>query len=82
MLIGDASFGVRTNLPGFNIAWASGRVVVVGISTTPTNPNWSPVSTNTLIGGTSSFSDSPTAEVNFEESPRHRASSLNSLRRV
>jgi hypothetical protein len=54
---GDASFGVRTNQFGFSITWASGMSVVVEASTSLANPVWSPVSTNTLIGGSSYFSD-------------------------
>jgi hypothetical protein len=53
----DAAFGVRTNAFGFNINWADGRTVVVESSTDLANPLWIPVSTNTLTGGTSYFSD-------------------------
>src|ERR1019366_9180829 len=52
----DASFGVRTNQFGFNITWASGKVVVIEASTNVANPLWSPVGTNTLTGGPSYFS--------------------------
>ena len=54
---GDASFGVRTNQFGFNITWASGRVVVVEACTELAHPIWSPVGTNTLTDGSSYFSD-------------------------
>ena len=54
---GDASFGVRTNQFGFNINWASGRVVVVEACTNLSNPIWLPVGTNMLAGGTSYFCD-------------------------
>jgi hypothetical protein len=53
----DGAFGVRTNQFGFNIKWASGRTVVVEASTTLSNPNWVPVSTNALSSGSSYFSD-------------------------
>ena len=53
----DASFGVRTNRFGFNIAWASDLVIVVEACTNLANPVWSPVGTNTLTGGSSYFSD-------------------------
>ena len=53
----DASFGVRTNQFGFNISWASGRVVVVEASTGLAHPVWSPVGTNSLTDGSSYFSD-------------------------
>jgi hypothetical protein len=54
---GDASFGLRTNQFGFNIGWASGRVVVVEACTNVANPIWSPVGTNTLTDGSGYFSD-------------------------
>jgi len=57
MLTGDDSFGVRTNQFGFNIAWASGQVVVVEACTTFANPVWSPLQTNTLTSDSSYFSD-------------------------
>jgi hypothetical protein len=53
----NPSFGVQTNRFGFTIVWASDKVVVVEATTSLTNPIWSPVSTNTLTGGTSYFSD-------------------------
>ena len=53
----DADFGVRTNQFGFNIRWASDKVVVVEASPNLSNPLWTPVSTNTLTGGSSYFSD-------------------------
>ena len=54
---GDSSFGVRTNQFGFNISWASGRVVVVEACTDLAQPIWTPVGTNTLTDGSSYFSD-------------------------
>jgi hypothetical protein len=57
VLTGDASFGVRTNQFGFNITWASGKVVVVEASPNPAKPTWIPVGTNTLTGGSAYFSD-------------------------
>jgi hypothetical protein len=53
----DSSFGVRTNQFGFNITWASGKVVVVEACTNLGNPTWIPVGTNMLTGGSSYFSD-------------------------
>jgi hypothetical protein len=53
----DASFGVRTNQFGFNITWGSNVVVVVEACTNLVHGVWSPVSTNTLIAGSSYFSD-------------------------
>ena len=55
--ISDASFGVRTNQFGFNIDWASGQTVVVETCTNLANPDWLPVGTNILTGGSSYFSD-------------------------
>jgi hypothetical protein len=52
-----ASFGVQTNESGFDLSWASDRVIVVDACTNLAEPVWSPVSTNTLAGGLSSFSD-------------------------
>jgi hypothetical protein len=51
------SFGVQTNKFGFNITGASNLVVVVEACTNPANPVWIEISTNTLTGGTSYFSD-------------------------
>jgi hypothetical protein len=47
---------------GFNIAWASGMVVVVEACTNLANPIWSPVSTNALATGSSYFSDAQSAK--------------------
>jgi hypothetical protein len=54
---GDGSFGVRTNRFGFNITGSSNLVIVVEACTNAANPTWSSVSTNTLSGGSSYFSD-------------------------
>lgn len=51
------TFGVRSNQFGFNITWASDKVVVVEAATNLLNPAWSPISTNTLDGGSTYFSD-------------------------
>ncbi len=53
----DGVFGVRTNQFGFNIAWASGQVVVVEAATNLANPTWLPLQTNTLTADTLYFSD-------------------------
>jgi hypothetical protein len=53
----DINFGVRTNRFGFTINWASGMAVVVEACTDITLSAWSVVSTNSLIGGSSYFSD-------------------------
>ena len=54
---GDASFGVQLNQFGFNMAWASGQIVVVEACTNLTNPVWSPLQTNTFTSDTLYFSD-------------------------
>jgi hypothetical protein len=51
------SFGVKTNLFGFIISWATNIPVVVEACTNPANHTWSPVSTNSLTNGSSYFSD-------------------------
>lgn len=57
VLTGDASFGVRTNQFGFNIAWAGGQAVVVDACTNVANPIWSPLQTNVLSSDSFYFSD-------------------------
>jgi hypothetical protein len=52
-----ASFGLQTNGFGFNITGNSNLVIVVEACTSPANPIWSPVRTNTLSSGSSYFSD-------------------------
>jgi hypothetical protein len=51
------SFGVRTNEFGFNITGTSNIVVVVEGCSDLANPIWTPIQTNTLVGGLSYFSD-------------------------
>jgi len=53
----DRSFGLGTNGFGFTITGASNLVLVVEASTNLATPLWFPVSTNTLAGGSSYFSD-------------------------
>jgi len=55
--IGQGRLGERTNEFGFAIDWASGRVIVVEVCTSLTNPNWSPLQTNTLTADSVYFSD-------------------------
>jgi hypothetical protein len=49
---------VRANQFGFTIAGTTNLTVVVEACTNLVNPIWSPVGTNTLVGGSSNFSDS------------------------
>jgi hypothetical protein len=51
------SFGVQTNRFGFIIAWATNVSVVVEVCTNLANPVWQPVQTNTLVNGSSHFSE-------------------------
>jgi BspA type Leucine rich repeat region (6 copies) len=54
----DGSFGVRSNQFGFTINWSSGRTVVVESCTNLSNPQWSPMSTNSIsTDGTAQFGD-------------------------
>ena len=53
----EPNFGVQTNAFGFIISWATNIPVVVESCTNLTNPGWSPVATNALIGGWCYFSD-------------------------
>jgi hypothetical protein len=52
-----SSIGVRSNQFGFIISWATNASVAVEASFNPAAHAWSPVSTNTLTGGSSYFSD-------------------------
>jgi hypothetical protein len=53
----NSSVGVRSNQFGFTVSWATNDSVVVEATTDLKNPNWSPVTTNTLSGGTFYFTD-------------------------
>ena len=55
--MGDASFGVRADGFGFNIAYPIKQVVVVEAATDLAQPVWLPVGTNTITGGTAHFTD-------------------------
>jgi hypothetical protein len=56
-LVLNGSSGAQSNQFGFTISWATNVPVVVEASADLSNPAWIPLSTNTLSGGTSSFSD-------------------------
>jgi len=55
--INDPSFGIQADLFGFTVTGTDGLVIVVEAAADLANPEWSPVSTNTLTGGSSYFSD-------------------------
>jgi hypothetical protein len=54
---GGASFGVHAGGFGFTFTNAGNPMVVIEASTNLANSAWSPMATNTLTGGSSSFSD-------------------------
>lgn len=53
----DVSLGVRTNPFGFNFIGPSNQVIVVEACTNLFHPQWQPVHTNILTGGSLYFSD-------------------------
>lgn len=53
----DATFGIQADCFGFTFTNGGSPTVVVEACTNLTSPVWSPVTTNTLIGGSSSFGD-------------------------
>jgi hypothetical protein len=57
VILNSGSFGVQTQGFGFTISWATNKSVVIEASTDLSKPTWMPLSTNTLVGGTSYFSD-------------------------
>ena len=63
MQTSNGSPGVQTNQFGFTINWATGMTIVVEACTTLANPTWSPISTNTLIDGSSYFNDPPVVKL-------------------
>jgi hypothetical protein len=56
-ILGGPTFGIHTNAFTFTISWATNIPVIVEASASLISPSWSPVSTNTLVNGASSFSD-------------------------
>ena len=52
-----SNFGVQSNDFGFTINGTSNQVIVAEASTNLTNPNWVPVSTNTLTSSSAYFND-------------------------
>jgi hypothetical protein len=57
VVTGDTNFGVGANGFGFDIAGTSGLTIIVEACTSLDKPVWVSVSTNTLAGGTTYFSD-------------------------
>ena len=57
ILTGAPSFGIRSNHFGFTISWATNVPVVVEASTDLGDSRWLSITTNTLPGGWSYFSD-------------------------
>jgi hypothetical protein len=58
-ILGNPPFGVPNYQSGFTftISWATNGAVVVQAATNLANPVWVPVSTNSLVNGTSCFYD-------------------------
>jgi hypothetical protein len=50
-------FGVQSNGFSFTVSWATNLSVVVEASSTLSNPIWSPLTTNNLVGGSFYFTD-------------------------
>jgi hypothetical protein len=50
-------FGVKPSGFGFTISWATNADVVVEACADLANPGWLPLATNTLVQGSSYFSD-------------------------
>jgi len=57
ILNNSSSFGLQNDGFGFTISWATNISVVVESCTNFANPQWQPVQTNTITGGTSYFND-------------------------
>lgn len=55
LILGGSSLGVRNKQFGFTISWATNTSVVVEASTNLAH--WTPITTNTLTGGTNTFTD-------------------------
>jgi hypothetical protein len=55
----DLTANTQPNHFGFNLTGSSNLVVVVEACTNFASPVWTPVATNTLVNGTSYFSDAP-----------------------
>jgi hypothetical protein len=53
----DPRFGIKHGHFGFNITGTDGIMVIVEGSTNLAHTSWTPISTNTLAGGTSLFAD-------------------------
>lgn len=53
----EPSFGVQNQQFSFLISWAPNASVIVQACTDLSNPNWIPLATNALTGGTSYFTD-------------------------
>lgn len=51
------NFGVDANVFGFNVTGPDNQSVVIEASTSLSSANWIPLSTNTLVGGTTFFGD-------------------------
>jgi hypothetical protein len=57
ILTGDGSFGVKNNVFGFTMSWASGMNLVVEASQDLAHPVWAPLATNLFANDSSYFAD-------------------------
>ena len=53
----DGRFGVQSKQFGFNLNWASGKVIEVDVCTNLVSPDWMPLQTVTLTNGNFYFSE-------------------------
>jgi len=56
-IMSDGNFGIQSNAFGFDVTGISNQVVVVEACTNLISPDWLPLQTNTLTGGSSYFND-------------------------
>jgi hypothetical protein len=57
ILTSNPTFGVNTNHFDFTISWAADTTVIIETCTNLANSAWFPIATNTLVNGSSYFSD-------------------------
>jgi hypothetical protein len=57
ILNGNPDFGIQNNIFGFTVSWATNIPVVIEVCADLANPIWTPVTTNSLVNGTTQFSD-------------------------
>jgi hypothetical protein len=63
-ILRDGRFGIQANAFGFDFTGISNQTAIIEVSTSLSQPAWSPLQTNLLIGAPLYFSDT-----NFGQSP-------------